>query len=204
MPPPADDATTITIQSYQQGAPAYAAIHNHSGMMAKYIDLFCARLPARSRLLDAGCGPGRDLSDFADRGHQVTGLDLSPALLAQVRPGIPTVLGDLRTLPFPDHSFEAVWSVAAIHHLSKPQADLALAEFHRVLVPQGHFFTVILEGTGEGWEEDQDLGPRFYSYWSQDELEQHCRAAGLQVEWSLCERTRGKSAKVFVIASRPG
>ena len=95
-------------------------------------------LPA-GRALDAACGTGRNAAYLASRGHQVTGVDSSPDMLAIARAKVPAgsfVEGELATLPVPDGEFDLVVCALALPHV----ADLApvFAEFHRVLRPGGH------------------------------------------------------------------
>ena len=59
-----------------------------------------AMVPPGSRLLDAGCGPGRVAAALHDRGHRVVGVDVDPVLIAaaiQDHPGPQWVVGDLST-----------------------------------------------------------------------------------------------------------
>ena len=58
-------------------------------------------VPRDSRILDAGCGPGRVGGRLAALGHQVVGVDLDPALIAEAEiqfPGVPWLTRDLSTL----------------------------------------------------------------------------------------------------------
>ena len=73
--------------------------------------LAATAVTAGTRLLDAGCGSGLLLALAAARGATVTGLDVSPGLLAAARdrvPGAELWLGDLQELPFPNDFFGAV------------------------------------------------------------------------------------------------
>ena len=49
---------------------------------ARLIDAMAAR---GSRILDAGCGPGRHCGWLSERGHEVVGVDLDPVLIAAAR-----------------------------------------------------------------------------------------------------------------------
>ncbi|MGY1832116.1 class I SAM-dependent methyltransferase [Geodermatophilus sp. SYSU D01180] len=69
-----------------------------------------AMLPRRSRVLDAGCGPGRVGGHLAAAGHDVVGVDVDPVLVAAARedhPGARWLVGDLAALDLPDR-FDAI------------------------------------------------------------------------------------------------
>lgn len=66
-----------------------------------------------SRLLDAGCGPGRHLRGFAERGVDVVGVDISEPfclIAAEGEPPVAVAVGDIRALPV-GASFDAVISL---------------------------------------------------------------------------------------------
>lgn len=97
---------------------------------------------ASKDVLDVGCGVATDGVQFARAGARYTGFDGSPAAieLAGRRfelEGLPADLrsGDATRLPFPDQSFDLVWSHGVIHHF--PDTHEAVAEFRRVLRPGG-------------------------------------------------------------------
>ncbi len=69
-----------------------------------------AMLPRRSRVLDAGCGPGRVGGYLASVGHDVVGVDVDPVLIAAAQedhPGPRWLVGDLAELDLPDR-FDAI------------------------------------------------------------------------------------------------
>lgn len=97
---------------------------------------------AGRRVLEIGCGAGGDLVRFARVEAIVTGVDLSPRSLALTRcrfelAGLPADLrvADAETLPFPDASFDLVYSWGVLHHT--PDTPRAIREAWRVLVPGG-------------------------------------------------------------------
>ncbi len=68
--------------------------------------LLDAMVPPGSRILDAGCGPGRTAGELHRRGHRVVGVDVDPALIAAARedhPGPRWVVGDLATFDLRAH-----------------------------------------------------------------------------------------------------
>ena len=69
-----------------------------------------ATWPAPLRVLDAACGTGRHTVHLAGLGHDVTGVDASPAMLAQAaekRKSLALVEGNIEALPFPNGAFDA-------------------------------------------------------------------------------------------------
>ncbi len=100
------------------------------------------------RLLEIGCGLGTDLAEFARNGALVTGIDLSPQSLELARrrfelEGLPGkfLVADAEQLPFPDASFDAVYSFGVLHHT--PNIERAIAEIHRVLIPGGELIVML-------------------------------------------------------------
>ena len=94
-------------------------------------------------VLDVGCGTGVVAITAARAGARVTGLDLTPELLAQAREDarvantedIVWTEGDAENLPYPDASFDVVLS--QFGHMFAPRPDVAVAEMRRVLKPGG-------------------------------------------------------------------
>ena len=100
--------------------------------------LDAADIGAGVRLLDLCCGTGVVTGAAGRRGAVPTGVDFSPAMLAEARRAHPQLRfdeGDAEALPCPDHSFDAVVSNFGIHHIARP--DRAIAEVLRVLRPGG-------------------------------------------------------------------
>lgn len=100
------------------------------------------RLPARARILDAGCGSGRNMVEFARHGT-VTGVELSETsvCLARERAAGEVVAGSVLEMPFEADSFELAASLDVIEHL---EDDLgALHELRRVVAPGGALLVTV-------------------------------------------------------------
>ena len=102
-----------------------------------------ASVSAGEHVLDVGTGTGVVAITAARAGAQVTGLDLTPALLDQARENgriarlehIVWTEGDAENLPYPDASFDVVLS--QFGHMFAPRPEVAVAEMRRVLKPGG-------------------------------------------------------------------
>jgi SAM-dependent methyltransferase len=100
------------------------------------------RLPARARILDAGCGSGRNMVEFARHGA-VTGIELSATsvALARERDAGDVVEGSVLEMPFEADAFDLAASLDVIEHL---QDDLqALRELRRVVAPGGSLLVTV-------------------------------------------------------------
>lgn len=91
-------------------------------------------------VLDAGCGTGRHAYYAASFGAQVTAVDLSDAIdVARANTAstgrVRTVQADLYNLPFPEESFDFIYSVGVLHHLPDPEG--AFRNLLRYLKPGG-------------------------------------------------------------------
>jgi ubiquinone/menaquinone biosynthesis C-methylase UbiE len=103
-------------------------------------------------VLEIGCGVGTDLSQFARNGATVTGVDLTPKgiELAKKRFKVMGLRGtllvaDAEDLPFPDNSFDMVYSFGVLHHT--PDTQKAINEAHRVLKPRGRAVIMLYHKT---------------------------------------------------------
>jgi 2-polyprenyl-6-hydroxyphenyl methylase/3-demethylubiquinone-9 3-methyltransferase len=148
--------------------------------------------PRAARVLDLGCGAGFLANYLAARGHHVTGIDTTPENLAVARAhGTATYeLGDACNLRYEDASFDVVCAMDLIEHVEKPER--LVAEVGRVLRPGGMFFFHTFNRTpianlvvikGVEWfvkNTPKDLHVH-HLFRSPEELDQMCRAAGLDI-----------------------
>ena len=112
------------------------------------------RWPSGSRVLDVACGTGRHTERLVELGHDVCGIDASPAMLAAARAKVPAarfVEGPMVPLPFADGEFDAALCALALSHCPDPTPPVV--ELGRVVRPGGavvisdfHPYMVLLGG----------------------------------------------------------
>lgn len=92
------------------------------------------------RIADLGCGSGVFTNILSSMGFAVTGLDLSPALIARAKKSFPQIefqVGDVEDLPYPAESLDGVLLSGILHHL--PDKTACARSVHRVLKKGGVF-----------------------------------------------------------------
>ena len=112
--------------------------------------LLRGRFDGRRRMLDAGCGSGRNLPYFLAHGFDVAAIDAEPAAVHAVRRAVPgVVLGTLDALPWADGAFDAV-ICSAVLHFARDAAhwEAMVRELWRVLAPGGLFFARLASSIG--------------------------------------------------------
>ncbi|MFL5862627.1 MAG: class I SAM-dependent methyltransferase [Solirubrobacteraceae bacterium] len=136
-------------------------------------------LPARARVLDAGCGSGRTLQELVDYG-EVSGIELNAdaAAIARAR-GLGEVReGRLEELPWDDATFDLVTCLDVIEHV--PDDAAALAEIRRVCRPGG-WLLVTVPAYQALWSRHDEANHHYRRY-SRSSLRAAARAGGWQVQ----------------------
>jgi len=121
--------------------------------------LLRGRFDTRRRVLDAGCGAGRNLVYMLGRGFDAFAIDSDPAAVAAVKrlfarlapqlAGEHVREGHVDTLPWPDASMDAVISSAVLHFARDAEHFRAMVnEMWRVLVPGGLLFARLATSIG--------------------------------------------------------
>jgi SAM-dependent methyltransferase len=106
------------------------------------------------RILDLGCGPGRDLAAFRALGHEPTGLEGSPALAAMAREhsGCEVWEQDFLALDLPPASFDGIFANPSLFHVPSTELPRVLRELHAALKSDGVLFSSNPRGNNEeGW-----------------------------------------------------
>ncbi len=132
------------------------------------------------RILDVGCGSGRDLLWLAERGFEVQGLERSPGLsrLARNHAACPVMEVDLFEFDFSTLNVNAVVLIGALVHVTRPELPQILQSISTCLVPGGYLLISMKEGTGVGQLPDG----RVFTYWQQTELESLFRRLKMEIQ----------------------
>ena len=181
--------------AYDRVAPVYRAVNggNMPAVLARLARGLVAPLRPGACLIDVGCGVGRDMGWFESRGFRVTGVDLSPAMLAQARGliGGPLLQMDMRQLAFANASFDAAWCAASLLHLPKRYALTAIRAIRRVVRIGGGLMVSVQEGESESWAGGYVDGvERFFAYYTEAEMGTLLSEAGFTVHTVIADRAQ--------------
>ncbi len=139
----------MTIGYYQNHAQTFFDGTINVDMSALY-QPFIQRLPAGAKVLDAGCGSGRDSKAFLQMGYQVEAFDASSQMvaLAQQHTGLP-----VRQMTFSDiaaqEQYDGIWCCASLLHVPALQLPDIMQKLAYALKPGGIGYVSFKYGDGE-------------------------------------------------------
>ena len=151
--------STLTLAHYQSCAEEFregTRDHDVSQNIAALLRHIEA--PAPLRILDFGCGPGRDLRTFSALGHQACGLDGCPRFVEMARSdsGCEVWLQDFLALELPPEQFDGIFANAVLFHIPSQALPRVLRQLHATLKPGGVLFSSNPRGDNqEGWNGDR-------------------------------------------------
>ncbi len=160
-----DDPENSTITYYNENADSYYQKTIDADMSSQY-RFFRKYLPNGARILDLGCGSGRDTKYFRDNGYNVTAVDGSEEMCrkAEVYTGI-----TVRRMDFLDLSdreiYAGIWASASLLHIARKDLIRMLAKLRKALTKDGVIYVSFKEGNFEGVRDG-----RYYTDLTEGEL----------------------------------
>jgi SAM-dependent methyltransferase len=184
QPEPAlNEISERTVGHYQTNAEAFWTGTRDHDVTQNYAALLAALGPrAPLRILDFGCGPGRDLIALSALGHAVTGLDGTPAFVRMARANSACVVLEQSffALDLGERAFDGVFANASLFHVPRALLPRVLGQLFQSLVPGGVLFCSnprSFDCDWEGWQ-----GERYGSYLTIDGWAAAITAAGFTIE----------------------
>lgn len=151
------------------------------------IERYESHLPGK-KILDIGCGSGRDAAIFIADGLEYVGVDASEEMVRLAKEQVPAVAFkkmDFYKLDFPDDTFDGFWATASLFHVPKQEIELVLLEAKRIIRPDGIGFIALKEKTdiSEGLIYEERYGgiERFCAFYEKEEFKQKLLESGFKI-----------------------
>lgn len=176
-----------TLAWYEAHAQRYGqdALQGHS----RHLNAFLDRLKPGARVLELGCGGGRDSAHMAARGFAVDPTDAASAMVAAAREGFALSARQMRFDQLDSiDDYDAIWAQACLIHVSRADVPAVLAAIRNALRLGGWHFANFKLGTAEG----RDPLGRLTNFPDEDWLEDTYRATGFAIIET--DRYRGEGA----------
>ena len=154
-----------TLTYYNTNATSFAT-STKSVDFSEVQSRFLSFLPSQAKILDFGCGSGRDTKAFLEKGYQVEAIDGSVELckLATEYTGIPVtpmLFQDLDKV----EQYDGIWACSSILHLPYEDLVSVMKKIARALKQEGYFYTSFKYGTFEG-----ERNGRYFTDMDEDKL----------------------------------
>ncbi|SCY77729.1 Methyltransferase domain-containing protein [Lachnospiraceae bacterium XBB2008] len=143
--------------------------------MTKLYDRFEQYLSYGMRIMDLGCGSGRDSRYFMNKGYEVVAIDPSVEMCDHIRSmlSIPVYQMSAETLSF-TNEFDAIWACASLLHVPKDYMEIVLRLMHKALKREG-----ICYGSWKYGEQERYENGRHFSDYNEESLERLLKQVGL-------------------------
>jgi SAM-dependent methyltransferase len=176
----------ITRASYQATAKEFA--QNVADLApVESIEKFIKLLPSKAKIIDIGCGSGRDTKIFTHAGVDVLGIDFSSSLIEIAKMYAPLAkfqLMDIEAMSLPSAMFDGAWAACSLGHIPKNKILNVLNQIHILLKEEGYFYLALKKGRGEVLEKDERYTgnhQKFWSFFEEDELISYIENAGFNI-----------------------
>lgn len=184
----------MTLMSYAKIAETRNITHHDFDFWRKDFEEFRKFLP-KGRIIDIGCGAGRDASLFKKYkdSYSYLGIDASPEMIRGARmlvPGAIFLEMNMYELNFEKDFFDGFWAAVSLLHIPKKRylkvfqrkIDIVLGQISKVVKKNGIGFIVIKEGEGEQMIYNYNEGyARFFAFYNEGEFRKILEKNGFKI-----------------------
>ena len=153
----------MSVEFYEKNHREYIEATLQVDMSALY-QPFCQMLHKNAKILDAGCGSGRDTQFFINAGFEVVAIDASSKMVKATKK---LTGADCRQMSFEElkleNDFDGIWACASLLHVKRAGLPSVLTKFASVLRPNGVMYISFKHGT-----EEREAGLRYFNDLNQD------------------------------------
>ena len=155
-----------TLEYYNENADKFILGTLNADMMTIQKE-FINHIPQGGKVLDLGCGSGRDSLFFKKYGYDVTALDGSVEMCIQAEKNIgqPVINMTFDKLDY-NSEFDGIWACASLLHVSSKDIEEVLFKIEKAMKPGGYFYCSFKYGSYEGEREG-----RYYTDYTEESID---------------------------------
>ncbi len=167
----------MPVQFYENNAEQFAQDTLDVDMSALH-ERFLALIPSASRILDAGCGAGRDTAAFLKLGYEVEAFDASAKLVEIAKDVSGIAVQHSTFLNFTSKQpFAGIWACASLLHVPAISMSATLQHLGGLLEPDGVMYVSFKYG-----EEDTERDGRLFTNCTEQRLHDFLEGTGLSIK----------------------
>ncbi|CAE6951291.1 Tellurite resistance protein TehB [Vibrio sp. B1FLJ16] len=188
----------ITNQYYNEHAQSFFDTTVNVDVQKLY-DRFLPRINDQGKILDAGCGSGRDSKNFLNLAYKVSAFDANEALaeLASKHLGQAVTQASFESFNAEPNSFDGIWACASLLHVPSDALPRTLSHLSELLKPSGVFYCSFKYGKAE-----QVRNGRFFTDMNEKSLSEALSTTKLKIEetWISSDARPGREAEKWLNA----
>jgi len=181
--PPRSEKEDRTLATYDQISPIWAKRNTTSDFWRDQFTKFTKLLPS-GKIIDIGCGTGRDARLFLAANYDYLGIDASKGMVEQAKkevPGAKFIQLDMYELSKLNEKFDGFWASASFLHIPKSNLQYILDSLKKITKSNAIGFISVKEGEGELVLNGSDGTERFFAFYSDVEFAQVLNNAGFEI-----------------------
>jgi ubiquinone/menaquinone biosynthesis C-methylase UbiE len=193
-----------TIEAYNKIAKDFHSRNSVTIYDKEYL-LFKSLIGEGKKILEIGCGTGRDAKELINLNFDYTGVDASEGMIKIAREQVPNGnfdLGDFYNLDFQNETFDGFWAAASFLHVPKNDIDKVLSEAKRILKTNGVGFISLKQKTflNESVIKEEKAGgiERFFAFWTKDSFSEVLKKNGFKLENFSKRQEKDKSKTIWL------
>jgi SAM-dependent methyltransferase len=169
----AKKSVSQTIEYYEKQAEQFVSTTIGADMSGLYVQFEKYLIPS-CRILDLGCGSGRDSRYFSEKGYEVVAVDPSPTMCGQTSKfaGVPIVTVSAEEMNFREE-FDAIWACASLLHVSRDKMPEAFRRIRQALRKEGICYCSFKYG-----DSDRVADGRYFADYNEEMLVELLQSVG--------------------------
>jgi len=183
-----EDVIAKTIETYEKIAPYYEKEHIDPDFWLKKFQLFQKLLKGK-KVVEIGCGFGRDAELFVKNNFDYVGIDASKNMLKIAHKRVPKgkfLQMNFYNLDFPEETFDGFWAVASLLHVPKTDIAGILKSISKLVKHNGAGFITVKEkrDVEEGVIKQQRYFgsiERYFAFYTKDEFQGLLEKTGFKI-----------------------